>query len=78
MVLNGDSDHPNPFRPPMPFHNVLGIYYPYRIYKGHPDSITDTDPIKPRFNILTDSTFNWRLYLAAKKGFLFGQYSVQY
>ena len=73
MVLNGDSTHPNPFRPPMPYNKFNGVYFPYRIYKGKPDAITDTEPIKPRFNVLTDTTFNWRLYLAAKKGFIIGE-----
>lgn len=70
MVLNGDSTHPNPFRNPMPFNHFAHFYYPDRIYKGWPDSVHDTAPIKPRFNVFTDTTFGWRMYLAAKKGFV--------
>ncbi len=73
MVLNDKSDHPNPFRPPMPYNTWLMYYYPERLYKGWPDAITDVEPIKPRYNIMTDSTFNWRLYLAAQYGTVIGE-----
>ncbi len=71
MAPNDDSTHPNPFRNPMPYNLTWGFYYFDRIYKGLPDSIHDKDwSMKPRDNIMLSQPLSWRLYLAAKKGFV--------
>jgi len=72
MVLNRDSEHPNPYRNVMPYNQqTLATWQARRIYKGHPDSLTDVEnPFKRKFNFMTDSTFSKRMYVAAKKSFL--------
>ena len=67
MVLNGDSTHPIPWGPPTDRDNIIRYYNPEKIYKGYEEKNV------PRPNFLTDTSLTWRLGVAAKKGFVFGE-----
>lgn len=64
--LNKDSTHPNPWAPPNAYNFATLAYNPYRIYKGHPTTITKLP------NPLRDDPFFSKMVRGAWDGFLIG------
>jgi hypothetical protein len=62
MVLNGDSTHPKPWRPPGIPEALNRYYQPYAIHQKFPTVYT------PLPNWLEDEPFTNNMYYAAKKG----------
>ena len=69
MVLNGDSTHPRPWRPPSEIEGMWKIYAPYRIYNGS-DRVGD---IVKGYNFFRDRDFSDQFFYGLRKGLGFGK-----
>ena len=70
MVLNGDSTHPKPWRPPGLPETINKYYQPYPIHQKFPTEYKKLD------NWLEDEPFTTNMYYAAKKAVPIGESSV--
>lgn len=68
MVLNGDSTHPNPWRPQSQIEGLWQVYFPYRIYK-HPRVV---GPIPEGYNFVRDKDFSTQFIYGLRKGTVVG------
>ncbi len=63
MVLNGDSTHPRPWRPPNDFERLFGIYEPYKIRRKYAEA-----KFQRKYNWIEDDSFASHMSTALKKG----------